>query len=301
MKGLKPVAHRRTDALTRVGWDQLETLLAAYYRSEGYDVEHVGTGATGARFDGGIDLELRRGEQFIVVQCKHWNAMKVPHNAVHELLGLMVNHGATGAILANSGEFTKAAIEAATKLGHVQLIDGNELRMMLGPIREPAPVLDVRMGTMEGAPAAVARRIGERLLSATEDRIRYGSDRRGRRNATRSLAAVFAFKLLAALLFMAFMVLMYVFLMRTIQSTLTPKAPRAAAAPASIPAAGASTPASVQANPNPCHEVIDAPSGTYIDHCAPPSKPYASAAQAREQQRRAEEAMKVIAESTLEL
>lgn len=274
MKGLKPVAHRHTDALTRVGWDQLETLLAAYYRSEGFEVEHVGTGATGTRFDGGIDLELRRGEQFIVVQCKHWNALKVPHNAVHELLGLMVNHGATGAILANSGEFTKAAIEAATKLGHVQLIDGNELRMMLGPIREPAPELDVRMAGAEGAGASMARRVGERLLSAAEDHIRYGSNGRGRRHAARSLAAVFAFKLLAGLLFLGFMLVMYQVFVHTIRSTLAPTAPHTTAVSASV-----------QAAPDP----------------APPAQPYASAAQAREQQQRAEEAMKVIAESTPDL
>src|SRR5688572_9580764 len=113
MRRLKPVSHRRSDALSRVAWDQLETLLANYYRSQGYQVDHVGTGATGAQFDGGIDLKLRRDDECIVVQCKHWNAMKVTHNAVHELLGIMVNQSATGAILVTSGEFTDAAIEAA--------------------------------------------------------------------------------------------------------------------------------------------------------------------------------------------
>jgi hypothetical protein len=137
MNGLKNVRSRRDDALTRVGWDQLESLLAVYYREQGYQVEHCGTGATRARFDGGIDLKLRKDDQYILVQCKHWNAKQVPHNAVHELLGIMVNQGATGAILVTSGEFTKAAIEAATRQGHVQLIDGDELRAMIGPIAEP--------------------------------------------------------------------------------------------------------------------------------------------------------------------
>ncbi len=294
---LKPVARRHSDALTRVGWDQLETLLAAYYRSEGYEVEHVGTGATGASTDGGIDLKLRRGEQYVVVQCKHWNAMKVPHNAVHELLGLMVNHGATGAILATSGEFTKAAIEAATRQGHVQLIDGNELRMMLGPIREPAPALDVRMAGAEGAGVTIAHRVGERLLSAAEDRIRHGGGGRGGRTATRSPAVVFAVRLLAVVLFLALVAVMYVFVTRTLLNTVTPAAPRTTSAPV---APAAAIPASVQANGQPCHEIIDAPSGTYIDHCAPASKPSTSPAQAHEQQRRAEEAMKIIADSTPE-
>lgn len=304
MKGLKPVARRRDDALARVGWDQLETLLASWYRSEGYQVEHVGTGAGTARFDGGIDLKLRRGEQFIVVQCKHWNAMKVPHNAVHELLGLMVNHGATGAILATSGEFTKAAIEAAQKLGHVQLIDGDELRVMLGPIREPAAAFEtVRMGTAEGVPGAIARRVGERLLSAAEDRIRYGSGaRRQRGTATRSLAALLALKLVALMLFLALALVAWQFLARTMQTALTPMPSAVVAVPASttLPAT-----TSVSDFPQPhdesCREIIDAKSGSYIDRCFQPAAQRPSAASTGEQQRRAEEALQVIAESTPEL
>ena len=137
-RGLKAVRHRRDDALSRIGWDRLETLLAERYRREGYAVEHFGTGGSGQRFDGGIDLKLRKDDAYILVQSKHWNAYQVTHNAVHELLGVMVNQGATGAILVTIGEFTRAAIEAATKQGHVQLIDGDGLRAMLGPLPEPA-------------------------------------------------------------------------------------------------------------------------------------------------------------------
>ena len=102
--GLKSVRNRRDDALSRIGWDRLESLLAEHYRHEGYAVEHVGTGGTGRRFDGGIDLKLRKDDAYILVQSKHWNAKQVPHNAVHELLGVMVNEGASGAILVTSGE-----------------------------------------------------------------------------------------------------------------------------------------------------------------------------------------------------
>jgi len=138
VRGLKSVRTRRDDALSRIGWDRLESLLAEHYRGEGYTVEHVGTGGTGRRFDGGIDLKLRKDEAYVLVQSKHWNAYQVTHNAVHELLGLMVNEGATGAILVTSGEFTAAAIEAAARQGHVQLVDGDGLREMLGPLPEPA-------------------------------------------------------------------------------------------------------------------------------------------------------------------
>ena len=140
MSGLKPVSRRRSDALAQADWKTVESLLAEYYRGQGYAVDHVGTAGTGARFDGGIDLKLHRDGAYIVVQCKHWNAMQVTHNAVHELLGIMVNEGATGAILVTSGEFTRAAKEAAVRQGHVHLIDGDELRPMLAPIIEAAGI-----------------------------------------------------------------------------------------------------------------------------------------------------------------
>lgn len=158
MKGLKNVRTRRTDTLTQVGWEQLESLLAVYYRGQGYTVDHCGTGASGARFDGGIDLKLRKDDAYVLVQCKHWNAKQVPHNDVHQLLGLMVNEGATGAVLVTSGEFTRAAIEAATKQGHVQLVDGDDLRAMLGPLPEN------RRGHERGGSIATAVNTGLWLL-----------------------------------------------------------------------------------------------------------------------------------------
>lgn len=45
MYGLKNVRNRRDDSLSRVAWDKFEVLLAVYYRAQGYQVEHVGTGA----------------------------------------------------------------------------------------------------------------------------------------------------------------------------------------------------------------------------------------------------------------
>ncbi len=62
-----------------------KALLADHYRGQGWQVEHVGTGGSGARFEGGIDLKLRRSNEYVLDQCKHWNARQMPHNAVHEL------------------------------------------------------------------------------------------------------------------------------------------------------------------------------------------------------------------------
>lgn len=179
MYELKNVRNRRTDALTHVTWDQLEAMLATYYREQGYRVDHVGTGGTGAAFDGGIDLKLYKDDAYIVVQCKHWNTKQVTHNSVHELLGVMVTQGATGAILVTSGEFSRFAIESATKQGHVQLVDGDDLREMLGPLPDVAsPAFGSRDRTTWEAGGIATQGCG-RLLVAAEDRIR-GSDRKQR-------------------------------------------------------------------------------------------------------------------------
>ncbi|MGY0612138.1 restriction endonuclease [Luteimonas sp. A501] len=182
--GLKRVKARRKDALAGEAWERIEQLLADYYRGQGYAVDHCGTGARRTRFDGGVDLRLRRDTDIIVVQCKHWNAYKVPHNEVHQLLGIMVNEQATGAILVTSGEFTKAAIEAASRHGHVQLIDGDDLREMLGPLYgdgRGAPGQE--RGQLDGwraSPATFGSYAAERLISAAEDRVRHGGKGRGR-------------------------------------------------------------------------------------------------------------------------
>lgn len=323
-RGLKFVRNRRDDALSRIGWDQLETLLAEHYQREGYAVEHVGTGGSGRKFDGGIDLKLRKGDEYILVQSKHWNAMQVPHNAVHELLGVMVNEGATGAILVTSGEFTRAAIEAATRQGHVQMIDGDDLRAMLGPLPEPEPDPDARwrrgasMVLSKPAAQTHARTLldhaAERLIVAAEDRIRGGN----RRGVSKTATAV-GVALIAKLAIAAFALLLFLWGINTIFSTIrqiplqqqarmqatraaqsaqpqSPVPPRGAAA--SMPSQSVSDGGS-RLDPNPCHELIDAQSGTYIDHCAqsvPAHKQ--TAAEIRESQRKADEAMKVIEAST---
>ncbi|MGN6520716.1 MAG: restriction endonuclease [Dokdonella sp.] len=119
---------RWNDALSRVDATRFEALVADHYRTEGWSVDHVGTGATGQEFDGGIDLKLRRGDAYIVVQCKRWDALKVTHNVVHELIGVMMTQRATGAVVVTSGEFTRAALEAACREPRIQLVDGVMVR-----------------------------------------------------------------------------------------------------------------------------------------------------------------------------
>lgn len=134
----KPVRHRYRDALAEIDPLAFERLLADYYREAGYDVDHSGTGNGASTFDGGVDLRLRKDGRLTLVQCKRENAYQVTHNVVHELLGIKVNQGAAEAIVITTGEFTEAARKASST-GHVQLIDGVELRRLLGPRLEQLP------------------------------------------------------------------------------------------------------------------------------------------------------------------
>jgi restriction system protein len=136
--GEKAVRHRFHDGLADIDPLEFERLMADYYRSEGYEVIHSGTGRGGSTFDGGVDLRLRKDGRLTLVQCKRKNAHQVTHNVVHELLGVKVNEGATEAIVITTGEFTEAARRAGAS-GHVKLIDGVELRRLLGSRLERVP------------------------------------------------------------------------------------------------------------------------------------------------------------------
>ncbi|RDZ28176.1 restriction endonuclease [Lysobacter silvisoli] len=284
-RSLKPVRQRHDDALTRIPWDRFEALLAAYYRVQGYQVEHVGTGAGGARFDGGIDLKLRRDDAYVLVQCKHWNANQVTHNAVHELLGLMVNEGATGAVLISSGEFTDAAQAAAQRQGHVQLIDGVGVRAMLAPLSEAAALFEPQPIAAQsgwGGDPAAALALAPAAASAPRRRPRGSARSANLGWWIATLVGVLIFTLLVRAL-----------LERTAWSAGAALGDRAAAEPAS-PADPVPSLAPVQL------EWPSDPPATGATEAAPASSS-PTAAEIRESQRKADEAMRVIEASTPEM
>lgn len=126
--------HRWDDALSRMEPLAFERLVAEYFRRQGYRVDHVGTGGSRRRYDGGIDLKIRRGAEYLVVQCKRHTHSLVTHNPMHELIGVMRTANATGAILVNSGEFSDYARKMAAQEPRLRLIDGLELRALLGDL-----------------------------------------------------------------------------------------------------------------------------------------------------------------------
>ena len=109
-------------------WEQFERMVGEALRRQGYSVNETAKGA-----DGGIDLELRRGGELLLVQCKQWRAEKVSVQVVRELYGVMSARGAAGGFVVTSGVFTKDAWKFA-KGTSVRLIDGNRLVEWFGAV-----------------------------------------------------------------------------------------------------------------------------------------------------------------------
>lgn len=119
---------------------------------------------------------VRDGE-YTIVQCKRENALQVTHNVGHELLGILMTERADRAIVVNAGEFTPRAWATAAKNAQLELIDGNRLREMLGSVLDGLPEPEP-----EWIPVSVdvARRTPDHELSAPAERNPRGSIRYGR-------------------------------------------------------------------------------------------------------------------------
>jgi hypothetical protein len=151
------------DALARVEPIAFVELVGDYYLREGYRVERAGAESREQGLVGGVDLRLHRGGEHIVVQCKHWRACQVPADDVHDLLGIMSDEGATGAILVATGEFTAGAVRAARN-ERVELLDGRTIRALLDPIAvlQAAHASDARASANPPMPFRSRREVRQR-------------------------------------------------------------------------------------------------------------------------------------------
>ena len=118
--------------LRQMGWPDFELLVGEAFRTQGYSVRERG----GPQADGGIDLELVRGTERVIVQCKHWLTRPVPVQRVRELLGVVTAEGADRGILVATGGFTRDAVEFAAGKP-LQLMDGEALIKLAHPPAEP--------------------------------------------------------------------------------------------------------------------------------------------------------------------
>ena len=122
------------EEIRKLGWQDFERLVGEAFRRKGYTVHERGQNGP----DGGVDLELYRGTDKILVQCKHWKTWKVGVGPIRELFGVMVAEGASDAIFVASGQYTREALLFA-KDNNLALFDGPALIELIASVRKDAP------------------------------------------------------------------------------------------------------------------------------------------------------------------
>lgn len=125
--------------LRAVPWKQFESLVGAYYRSEGYTVFENGVQGP----DGGIDLVLVKNNQRTLVQCKKYQDRNVTVKQVRELLGVLQDEGAIKGILVTTAEFTPDAMALGLRHAALELVPGPRFIQLVqerfGDELSPAP------------------------------------------------------------------------------------------------------------------------------------------------------------------
>lgn len=112
--------------ISSLKWQEFEEFIGEAYRRQGYQVEERG----GNEADGGIDLILRKKNEMVLVQCKHWEAEQVGVKIVRELYGVVAAEGASKGIIVTTGHFTRDA-EIFAHGKPLFLIRGNELSRLI--------------------------------------------------------------------------------------------------------------------------------------------------------------------------
>ena len=108
------------DSIRRLSWREFERLLGEAFRRQGYQVIQRG----GPVADGGVDLELRKDGETLLVQAKHWKSRVVKLPQLRELWGAVADEHADGGIMVTSGWFTEDAR---------RWISGKNLTLLDGP------------------------------------------------------------------------------------------------------------------------------------------------------------------------
>jgi hypothetical protein len=147
------------DALARLSWHDFEHLLAEHYREQGWLVEYHAPAASLKTLGSSLDLRLHRGNETVIVQCKHWDAEEVQLQEVNELLSTMLNGAATRGVLVTRGRFSADARALPRRQPRLQLVDADVLRVMLKlPDRRDTAVA---LPAVEARKAAAKRRRSE--------------------------------------------------------------------------------------------------------------------------------------------
>ena len=126
LKGAVGRAINRPSVSGPKTWEELEEVVGNAYQRLGYQLVRRG----GANADGGVDLELRRAGEKVLVQCKYWKTWLVGVRPVRELWGVVAGEGATRAVFVTTGGYSAAARDFA-KGKAIELLDGPALTSLL--------------------------------------------------------------------------------------------------------------------------------------------------------------------------
>ena len=124
---------------------EFEWVVGEVFRREGWEVRE--TGRQDAP-DGGIDLELTRDGQRMIVQCKRWTYKLVGVDEIRQFAGTLTREGLPGSAgtFVTLWDFGEQAREEAETIG-ITLLDGRDLYARIEKVRraEPCPICQAPM------------------------------------------------------------------------------------------------------------------------------------------------------------
>jgi hypothetical protein len=119
--------------------EEFEWLVGEVYRREDWRVRETGRQD---RPDGNVDVELTKGRERRLVQCKRWTSNLVGVNDIRAFAGTLMREGMTGrdGIFVTLSSFNEHAHREAAKVG-MTLVDGRDLYKRVEDVRraEPCP------------------------------------------------------------------------------------------------------------------------------------------------------------------
>ncbi|MBS1145547.1 MAG: restriction endonuclease [Proteobacteria bacterium] len=114
------------DAMARMSPHDFEKLVTEAFRREGFLV----VARSGTRRLGCVDLELFKGRDRYLVQCRRWQDKTVEADVVRELHAVISAERAVGGFIVTSGRFTDEARKIA--LGRsIRLVPADSLRRLI--------------------------------------------------------------------------------------------------------------------------------------------------------------------------
>lgn len=144
------------NSIRQLHWKNFEELVAEAYRRLGYQVTEGELGP-----DGGIDIELRKDGELLLVQCKQWKARKVGVSIIREMYGVLTASNANEIIIICSGRFTQEAYSFALDKP-MTLMDGYKLSALIQDVQSSPALSNEKQALCPRCRNALVERVAKR-------------------------------------------------------------------------------------------------------------------------------------------